>query len=100
MKIVRFVGLDLIDWLLEHINQERTRRGIMKKLKEMFLIVNSKVSALLIFSIFVYFSAIFIITFGDLQLRINLSNSRRVCIHVLRIHVILRIVNLENFRQP
>ncbi|XP_060821669.1 protein timeless homolog isoform X2 [Bombus pascuorum] len=33
---------DVIDWILEHINQERTRRGIMKKLKEMCLIVNSK----------------------------------------------------------
>ncbi|XP_053978576.1 protein timeless homolog isoform X1 [Hylaeus volcanicus] len=33
---------DIIDWILEHINQERTRRGIMKKLKEMYLIVNSK----------------------------------------------------------
>ncbi|XP_033298193.1 protein timeless homolog, partial [Bombus bifarius] len=33
---------DVVDWILEHINQERTRRGIMKKLKEMCLIVNSK----------------------------------------------------------
>ncbi|CAK9829894.1 Protein timeless homolog [Anthophora retusa] len=33
---------DVIDWILEHINQERTRRGIIKKLKEMCLIVNSK----------------------------------------------------------
>ncbi|KAG7212893.1 hypothetical protein KM043_002244 [Ampulex compressa] len=34
---------DLIDWLLENIiNQERTRRGVMKKLKEMCLVVNSK----------------------------------------------------------
>ncbi|XP_043250203.1 protein timeless homolog, partial [Colletes gigas] len=33
---------DLIEWLLENINQERTRRGITKKLKELFLIVNSK----------------------------------------------------------
>ncbi|XP_043529522.1 protein timeless homolog isoform X2 [Frieseomelitta varia] len=33
---------DVVDWILEHINQERTRRGIMKKLKEMYLIVNSK----------------------------------------------------------
>ncbi|XP_043579591.1 protein timeless homolog [Bombus pyrosoma] len=33
---------DVVDWILEHINQERTRRGVMKKLKEMCLIVNSK----------------------------------------------------------
>ncbi|XP_025075247.1 protein timeless homolog [Pogonomyrmex barbatus] len=34
---------DLIDWLLEHIiNENRTRRTIIKKLKEMCLIVNSK----------------------------------------------------------
>ncbi|KAK1135237.1 hypothetical protein K0M31_008008 [Melipona bicolor] len=33
---------DVVDWILEHINQERTRRGIIKKLKEMCLIVNSK----------------------------------------------------------
>ncbi|XP_017793791.1 PREDICTED: protein timeless homolog [Habropoda laboriosa] len=33
---------DVIDWILEHINQERTRRGIIKKLKELCLIVNSK----------------------------------------------------------
>ncbi|KAH0946632.1 hypothetical protein HN011_005794 [Eciton burchellii] len=34
---------DLIDWLLEHIiNENRTRRSIIKKLKEMCLIVNSK----------------------------------------------------------
>ncbi|XP_070151223.1 protein timeless homolog [Polyergus mexicanus] len=34
---------DLIDWLLEHIiNENRTRRTIIKKLKEMSLIVNSK----------------------------------------------------------
>ncbi|XP_072751003.1 protein timeless homolog [Anoplolepis gracilipes] len=34
---------DLIDWLLEHIiNEARTRRTIIKKLKEMSLIVNSK----------------------------------------------------------
>ncbi|XP_031834411.1 circadian regulator timeout [Nomia melanderi] len=33
---------DLVDWLLENITQERTRRGIIKKLKEMCLIVNSK----------------------------------------------------------
>ena len=41
---LHFVNLDVVDWILEHINQERTRRGIMKKLKEMYLIVNSKVS--------------------------------------------------------
>ncbi|XP_012062583.1 PREDICTED: protein timeless homolog [Atta cephalotes] len=34
---------DLIDWLLDHvINENRTRRTIIKKLKEMCLIVNSK----------------------------------------------------------
>ncbi|XP_076673029.1 circadian regulator timeout isoform X1 [Andrena cerasifolii] len=33
---------DIIDWILENINQERTRHGIIKKLKEMYLIVNSK----------------------------------------------------------
>ncbi|XP_071645976.1 protein timeless homolog [Temnothorax longispinosus] len=34
---------DLIDWILEHvINENRTRRTIIKKLKEMCLIVNSK----------------------------------------------------------
>ncbi|XP_033326523.2 circadian regulator timeout [Megalopta genalis] len=33
---------DLVDWILENINQERTRHGVMKKLKEMCLIVNSK----------------------------------------------------------
>ncbi|XP_057326747.1 protein timeless homolog [Microplitis mediator] len=34
---------DLIDWLLENIiSDNRTRRGIIKKLKEMYLIVNSK----------------------------------------------------------
>ncbi|XP_012535516.2 protein timeless homolog isoform X2 [Monomorium pharaonis] len=34
---------DLIDWLLEHIiNENRTRRTVIKKLKEMCLIVNSK----------------------------------------------------------
>ncbi|EGI62623.1 Protein timeless-like protein [Acromyrmex echinatior] len=34
---------DLIDWLLDHIiNENRTRRIIIKKLKEMCLIVNSK----------------------------------------------------------
>ncbi|XP_012343215.2 protein timeless homolog [Apis florea] len=33
---------DVIDWILENINQERTRRGIIKKLKEMSLIINSK----------------------------------------------------------
>ncbi|XP_048512372.1 protein timeless homolog isoform X2 [Athalia rosae] len=34
---------DLVDWLLENIiNDSRTRRGIIKKLKEMCLIVNSK----------------------------------------------------------
>ncbi|XP_011690831.1 PREDICTED: protein timeless homolog isoform X1 [Wasmannia auropunctata] len=34
---------DLIDWILEHvINENRTRRIIIKKLKEMCLIVNSK----------------------------------------------------------
>ncbi|KAK0179064.1 hypothetical protein PV327_007889 [Microctonus hyperodae] len=34
---------DLIDWLLENIiSDNRTRRGIIKKLKEMHLIVNSK----------------------------------------------------------
>ncbi|KAL0125370.1 hypothetical protein PUN28_004481 [Cardiocondyla obscurior] len=34
---------DVIDWLLEHlINETRTRRTIIKKLKEMCLIVNSK----------------------------------------------------------
>jgi hypothetical protein len=38
----------LIDWLLEHIiNENRTRRSIIKKLKEMCLIVNSKVSYIL-----------------------------------------------------
>ncbi|XP_034934838.1 protein timeless homolog isoform X2 [Chelonus insularis] len=34
---------DLIDWLLENIiSEDRTRRSIIKKLKEMHLIVNSK----------------------------------------------------------
>ncbi|XP_029159250.1 protein timeless homolog [Nylanderia fulva] len=34
---------DVIDWILEHIiNEARTRRTIIKKLKEMCLIVNSK----------------------------------------------------------
>ncbi|XP_017893332.1 protein timeless homolog isoform X2 [Ceratina calcarata] len=33
---------DVIDWILDHINQERTRRSIIKKLKELCLIVNSK----------------------------------------------------------
>ncbi|CAL1677972.1 unnamed protein product [Lasius platythorax] len=34
---------DVIDWILEHIiNETRTRRTIIKKLKEMSLIVNSK----------------------------------------------------------
>ncbi|XP_051170612.1 protein timeless homolog [Leptopilina boulardi] len=34
---------DLIDWLLENlINKDRTSRGVMKKLREMCLIVNSK----------------------------------------------------------
>nr|XP_012151360.1 PREDICTED: protein timeless homolog [Megachile rotundata] len=33
---------DVVDWILENINQERTRRGIIKKLKELCLIVNSK----------------------------------------------------------
>jgi len=41
-------SLDLIDWLLEHvINENRTRRSIIKKLKEMCLMVNSKVSCTL-----------------------------------------------------
>ncbi|XP_015190382.1 PREDICTED: protein timeless homolog isoform X2 [Polistes dominula] len=34
---------DLIDWILERlINETRTRRGVIKKLKEMCLVVNSK----------------------------------------------------------
>ncbi|XP_014475495.1 PREDICTED: protein timeless homolog [Dinoponera quadriceps] len=34
---------DLIDWLLEHIiNEDRTRRTVIKKLREMCLVVNSK----------------------------------------------------------
>lgn len=34
---------DLIDWLLDNlINKDRTSRGVMKKLREMCLIVNSK----------------------------------------------------------
>ncbi|XP_076297468.1 circadian regulator timeout [Lasioglossum baleicum] len=33
---------DLVDWILENINQERTRQGVIKKLKELCLIVNSK----------------------------------------------------------
>lgn len=34
---------DLIDWILENIiNENRTRRAVMKKLKEMCLIVNSR----------------------------------------------------------
>ncbi|XP_076654997.1 circadian regulator timeout isoform X2 [Halictus rubicundus] len=33
---------DLVDWILENINQERTRRGVIKKLKDLCLIVNSK----------------------------------------------------------
>ncbi|XP_046476559.1 protein timeless homolog [Neodiprion pinetum] len=34
---------DLVDWLLKNIiNDNRTRRGVIKKLKEMSLIVNSK----------------------------------------------------------
>ncbi|XP_020292361.1 protein timeless homolog isoform X2 [Pseudomyrmex gracilis] len=34
---------DLIDWLLDHlINENRTRRTVIKKLKELHLIVNSK----------------------------------------------------------
>ncbi|XP_012279584.1 protein timeless homolog [Orussus abietinus] len=34
---------DLIDWLLENLNnKDRTRRGVIKKLKELCLIVNSK----------------------------------------------------------
>ncbi|KAF7408535.1 hypothetical protein HZH66_003072 [Vespula vulgaris] len=34
---------DLVDWILERlINETRTRRGVIKKLKEMCLVVNSK----------------------------------------------------------
>ncbi|XP_017756744.1 PREDICTED: protein timeless homolog, partial [Eufriesea mexicana] len=33
---------DIVSWILQNINQERTRRGVIKKLKEMCLIVNSK----------------------------------------------------------
>ncbi|KOX75006.1 Protein timeless like protein [Melipona quadrifasciata] len=44
---------DVVDWILEHINQERTRRGIIKKLKEMCLIVNSKFKIL--WNSFVFF---------------------------------------------
>ncbi|XP_011305481.1 protein timeless homolog [Fopius arisanus] len=34
---------DLIDWILENlISDNRTRRGVIKKLKELYLIVNSK----------------------------------------------------------
>ncbi|KAI4503488.1 hypothetical protein M0802_001710, partial [Mischocyttarus mexicanus] len=43
-KLVKLVmGIDLIDWILERlINESRTRRGVIKKLKEMCLVVNSK----------------------------------------------------------
>lgn len=57
-----FIHLDVVDWILEHINQERTRRGIMKKLKEMCLIVNSKVSNFCSHSLLLHFvSRLFIL---------------------------------------
>lgn len=47
--------IDLIDWILEHvINENRTRRTIIKKLKEMCLIVNSKVSLTFFYNIILY----------------------------------------------
>lgn len=44
IKYASAIVSDLVDWILERlINETRTRRGVIKKLKEMCLVVNSKV---------------------------------------------------------
>lgn len=76
-----FKFLDLIDWLLDHlINENRTRRTVIKKLKELHLIVNSKVSCIFLLNNL----ELLLLTFFRVKQKQSQKNVAKILLHCVK----------------